>query len=730
MVGETQATHKPNDPASATPPDAPAASSDLPIVIGQVENSSGPVEVVHADGHRETLAPGDKLHAGDVIETGAHGRASLYMRDGSAFVLDAEGALALDVFALDIDDQIGRIDFLLHRGVLSFVSGQIATTDPDAMALKTPLALIAVRGTTGVLDLRPDGQLTVLLAPSDRGTTGELIVRPLLDGTPLDSPAVLNVPFQEVTAFAGGNIGPTQILPRKQFQQEFGTLVQQAEIVAAQASPESTFLDPLQPFTFAAETVAGPPTMGLPFALGSPPPPAAKPPPPPDEGPPTPPPQPPITQIVTLLPGPGPYVGTVSLTNAIKDIVIGTGAGDTVTFSNLAQSNDTFDGGAGSDTLNLAPGTNLINVANTETVNGNSGDDQIIALGTPPMVISTLAGNDNVTGGTDTDTIDGGTGNDRLTGGDGGDTLIGGDGSDTLDGGGGADFFDGGIGDDYLEGGSGSDTGTYADATSAVTVDLSVRTGQAVGGGLGSDTLSNIENLLGSGLNDTLAGDDGANLLTGGNGADTLVSGAGNDTIDAGDGADLLTGGGGGDTLDGGDGSDTATYTDATSRVSVNLALTTSQAVGGDLGSDRLANIENLIGSRFDDNLLGDTGEKILCGGNGADVLEGGDSSDTLIGGDGGDSLLGGAGNDILDAGAANDTLLGGAGSDTLTGGDGNDIFLYALTNEFGDGISDFTAGAGGDGLDFDTTRINVIGSGFVQLAADGTIDQGANPTA
>ena len=113
--------------------------------------------------------------------------------------------------AFDIDDQIGRIDFLLHRGVLSFVSGQIATTDPDAMALKTPLALIAVRGTTGVLDLRPDGQLTVLLAPSDRGTTGELIVRPLLDGTPLDSPAVLNVPFQEVTAFAGGNIGPTQI---------------------------------------------------------------------------------------------------------------------------------------------------------------------------------------------------------------------------------------------------------------------------------------------------------------------------------------------------------------------------------------------------------------------------------------------------------------------------------------------------------------------------------------
>ena len=565
---------------------------------------------MHADGHRETLAPGDKLHAGDVIETGAHGRASLYMRDGSAFVLDAEGAFALDLFAFDIDDQIGRIDFLLHRGVLSFVSGRIATTDPDAMALKTPLALIEVRGTTGVLDLRPDGQLNVLLAPSGRGTTGELIVRPLLDGTPLDSATVLNAPFQEVTAFAGGNIGPTQILPRDQFQQEFGTLVQQAEIVAAQASPESTFLDPPQPFTLAAEAFAGPPTMNLTIAPASPPPPAGRTP-PPDEGPPAPPPTPPITLIVTQLPGPGPYVGTVSLTNAIKDIVIGTGAGDTVTFSNLAQSNDTFDGGAGSDTLNLAAGNNFINVANTETVNGNSGDDRIVALGTPPMVISTLAGNDDVTGGTDVDTIDGGTGNDTLAGGSGDDTLS------------------AGAGNDILDGGTGIDEAGYSDATSGVTVDLSIRTAQAVGGGLGSDTISNIEYLL---------------------------------------------------------------------------------------------------GSRFDDTLTGDSGNNILTGGTGADVLNGGDGTDTLTGGDGGDSLLGGAGDDSLDAGAGNDTLLGGAGTDTLTGGTGNDIFLYALTSVFGDGISDFTAGASGDSLDFDTARINVIGSGFVQMATGGTIDQGANP--
>jgi Ca2+-binding RTX toxin-like protein len=74
------------------------------------------------------------------------------------------------------------------------------------------------------------------------------------------------------------------------------------------------------------------------------------------------------------------------------------------------------------------------------------------------------------------------------------------------------------------------DTASYSDATAAVKVDLSVAKAQNTGGS-GSDTLTAIENLIGSAYNDTLTGNAGANRLNGGAGSDTLTGGAGADTF-------------------------------------------------------------------------------------------------------------------------------------------------------------------------------------------------------
>ena len=56
--------------------------------------------------------------------------------------------------------------------------------------------------------------------------------------------------------------------------------------------------------------------------------------------------------------------------------------------------------------------------------------------------------------------------------------------------------------------------------------------------GSGTDTLVNIENLTGSGFDDSLTGDAGANVLAGLAGNDRLIGGAGNDTLIGGPGAD------------------------------------------------------------------------------------------------------------------------------------------------------------------------------------------------
>ena len=85
---------------------------------------------------------------------------------------------------------------------------------------------------------------------------------------------------------------------------------------------------------------------------------------------------------------------------------------------------------------------------------------------------------------------------------------------------GGNDTIVTGISTQYIDGGEGNDD---IDARLSTSI-------QYITGGAGSDTLSEIENLTGSGFNDTLTGDGNANRLSGGAGNDTLNGGAGNDT--------------------------------------------------------------------------------------------------------------------------------------------------------------------------------------------------------
>lgn len=101
-------------------------------------------------------------------------------------------------------------------------------------------------------------------------------------------------------------------------------------------------------------------------------------------------------------------------------------------------------------------------------------------------------------------------------------------------------------GDNILNGGLGNDTLSYAFAESGVSVRLSTSQAQATGGS-GSDTLRNLENLIGSDYADSLTGNNSNNILRGGGGDDVLIGGAGDDVLDGGAGADYMNGGSGAD---------------------------------------------------------------------------------------------------------------------------------------------------------------------------------------
>ena len=237
-------------------------------------------------------------------------------------------------------------------------------------------------------------------------------------------------------------------------------------------------------------------------------------------------------------------------------------------------------------------------------------------------------GDNGFSGGSGDDTLYGYGGVDIFNGDAGNDTLLAGASNDTLNGGADDDILNGHDGDDVLNGGSGNDTAHYGGAPSGVTVVLGTTSAQDTGGA-GIDTISGIENLVGSNFVDTLSGTAGDNVLSGYGENDTLLGYSGNDTLNGDNGNDTLNGGNNNDIMNGGAGTDTVTYAKAPSGVTVSLGTTDSQDTGGD-GFDTLTSIENLIGSNFADTLSGSASDNTISGSGGADTLTGYSGHDTL----------------------------------------------------------------------------------------------------
>ena len=459
-----------------------------------------------------------------------------------------------------------------------------------------------------------------------------------------------------------------------------------------------------------------------------------------------------------------PFEGGSGAHDTLNTIAFGasTGTGFGFLFDVLA-GQVTYLGDAIDDVVNL----NLISAGTVLQGTANAGTDTVRAPSSVGTVTVDLGNGNNtftagltlsnpllVTAGSGTDTLTGGLGGDTLTGGAGDDTVDGGAGNDTLVGGSGA-------GNDAYDGGADIDTLTYVSTSLGIAANLA--TGFATGAEIDTDTIANVENLIGgSGLdrltgngndnvisggdardlifgaggNDTLNGDGGNDALFGQGGLDTLNGGAGNDTLFGGNSADTLNGGddndilraeGGDDTLNGGEGddallgglgadilngdggTDTANYVLSAAAVTVSLLAGTGS--GGEAQGDTLSGIENLRGSSGDDFLTGDNsdnviqglgGDDTISGLGGRDFLFGNTDADTLNGDAGNDALFGQGGIDILNGGTGNDVIFGGAEGDTLNGGDDRDVLLGEAGDDTlngGEGNDALLGGAGADAL-------------------------------
>lgn len=420
------------------------------------------------------------------------------------------------------------------------------------------------------------------------------------------------------------------------------------------------------------------------------------------------------------------------------DDVIIAGSGDDVVDG--GDGDDIIYAGAGNDTVSAGAGDDVVfGGAGDDVISGDAGDDSLfggdgndtIGGGADNDTVVGDAGHDRLAGDAGNDLVLGGTGNDDISGGDGNDTLIGGAHDDAIAGDDGDDVIVAlaDDGDDQIDGGSGTDTYDASLVQDDVNIDLEQET--ANGATIGTDTVMNVENVVGGSGSDKLVGNGLSNILSGGVGDDALDGGDGNDTLLGGDGSDTVLGGAGDDTIvaaandgddriDGGDGTDildaAATEKDAT------IDLSAGFASSDDLGFDQVSSVENVsagqgndvvIGSDVDNNLAGNAGNDILDGGAGNDQLSGGTGDDTFAArtGDGDDDIEGGLGVDTYDASAIETAVAVDLAAETASGVDIGSDRVQSIENIVGGRSDDELSGNGTD---------NVIQAGLGDDVVDG----------
>ena len=103
---------------------------------------------VERGGVRLPASVGTPVGQSDVIVTGADGTVGITFADDSRLSIGPDSTLAIERFTFNPTTHEGAHETSLRRGTLAAVSGKLARQSPDAMKVKTPAAVLGVRGTT------------------------------------------------------------------------------------------------------------------------------------------------------------------------------------------------------------------------------------------------------------------------------------------------------------------------------------------------------------------------------------------------------------------------------------------------------------------------------------------------------------------------------------------------------------------------------------------------------
>ena len=159
--------------------------------VGKVTEQTGPTEIL-----RERKSIPSSVNTGvemnDTVST-ARGKAELTFDDKTTVKLTEHSKLIIDDFVYDAKKGTGKLALNMAMGTARYASGQIAKNNPQQVAIKTPTATIAVRGTDFSMTVDELGRSLVILLPS---CDSKGCVTGAIEVSTLAGVVLLDVPYQ------------------------------------------------------------------------------------------------------------------------------------------------------------------------------------------------------------------------------------------------------------------------------------------------------------------------------------------------------------------------------------------------------------------------------------------------------------------------------------------------------------------------------------------------------
>ncbi len=122
-----------------------AVSAD-DAVIGYIKTITDQTTIGDSNGPIKASL-GSPIHVGNVIKTDENGAAGVTLKDNTILSIGPNTEFKIEAYQFEPQQDKLQLNASLLKGTLHYISGVIAKLKPEAVTVKTPTGVIAVRGT-------------------------------------------------------------------------------------------------------------------------------------------------------------------------------------------------------------------------------------------------------------------------------------------------------------------------------------------------------------------------------------------------------------------------------------------------------------------------------------------------------------------------------------------------------------------------------------------------------